>query len=172
MGMTGVSGCLIVLKQPCPFVQIFDLSIKGYTAAQSARLKTVLISLNCLLNKRLPNNVFKHTILLPFCMVGKHQFIALQLGKNLTVCAANAPRIAHALPVPQATTALVRFLIRQHGITIAVKRQTVMLIALIAHKLRHTASRRMRTRFIYHIHKRKRQYPHTNIQQRHGIPIA
>ena len=26
-------------KQPCPFVQIFDLGIKGYTAAQRARLK-------------------------------------------------------------------------------------------------------------------------------------
>ena len=26
-------------RQPCPFVQIFDLGIKGYTAAQRARLK-------------------------------------------------------------------------------------------------------------------------------------
>ena len=28
-----------VYRQPCPFVQIFDLGIKGYTAAQRARLK-------------------------------------------------------------------------------------------------------------------------------------
>jgi hypothetical protein len=40
--LTTFSGCLIVLKQPCPFVQIFDLGIKGYTAAQSAGLKMVL----------------------------------------------------------------------------------------------------------------------------------
>ncbi|RKW31036.1 MAG: hypothetical protein D8B42_04815, partial [Kingella sp. (in: b-proteobacteria)] len=29
------------LRQPCPFVQIFDLGIKGYTAAQRARLKMI-----------------------------------------------------------------------------------------------------------------------------------
>ena len=30
-----------VYRQPCPFVQIFDLGIKGYTAAQRARLKMI-----------------------------------------------------------------------------------------------------------------------------------
>ena len=104
-------------------------------------------------------------------MVGKNQAAALLFGGDFAIQAADVPLPARPFPMPQAAAAPVRFLVKQHRIAVAVERQAVMCAALIAHKLRHTAERRMLPCVVQVRPNHCGQQPDADVQQGCGIPI-